>query len=498
MHQANDRPFSPSDAWRTLLLQRKKWIAPAVIGLTLGMVYAYLWPRPWQASQTLLLRNEAVNPSEQPGRFRDADQLKFTLETVQGLAQSGDVLRQALAAVGPPDDRDAECWPTPRDVEGLVGAVKLTPPNGAEFGKTEIFHLEVQDVDVDRAAALAAAIAESLQHALAQLRNDRAAGMIAELARGVDLAAAEMSQAAERIKHLETSVGGGDLAELRMLMTSNTGDSDLRRRLNSIEDELRAAKLKAREFAQLTLALEQTRDEPRGIVSLPNSLLATLPSLQKLKEGLVEAQARAAELSGSRSRLHPAVAAAESTVEEMRGRLREEITSALRGVQIEQQVAAARIAGLTEERAGIHQRLNAIAGILAEYSALADEVKQRTAVLDQARRDLATAQAAQAAANSASLLTLVGSPQQGLQPVGPRRAVLAAMGLLGGLVCGLGWIFFCGPARPSRLPQSTQSAAVATDGETHALHATPANLPLERSAAEAPKASRLMNGVSLM
>ena len=115
---------------------------------TLAALYAFLKPATWEATQALLVRDEAAGKADRPGRFSAVEEMKTAQETVLELIKSRTVLAGALNQVGPPaDEPNPEPWPSDRTVESLEQTIKITPPKGAEFGKTEVFYLKVQAGD---------------------------------------------------------------------------------------------------------------------------------------------------------------------------------------------------------------------------------------------------------------------------------------------------------------------------------------------------------------
>ena len=131
----------------------RRWLAPAVALGAVAAAYAAVFRPTWQASQALIIRNEAAANDAALGKFNRNDEMKTVQETILELAKGRAVLLGALQEVGPACGQAAAGdWPTDRDVEELRQAVKLSPPKGAEFGATEVFYLEVRDHD--RAARL--------------------------------------------------------------------------------------------------------------------------------------------------------------------------------------------------------------------------------------------------------------------------------------------------------------------------------------------------------
>jgi uncharacterized protein involved in exopolysaccharide biosynthesis len=441
-------------------------------------------PKTWEATQTMMLRSDALNSESAPGRFRNVDEMKITQETVMEVVRSPAVLRGALADVGPQGKavvKDAN-WPTPEDVEDLTDNLKLTPPRGAEFGKTEIFYLKVQDQDPKRAVALAGATTRRLLEGLNKLRETRAESLIEEFTKSVALAEADLKAATAKLAALERQAGR-DLGELRMLTQSATGDSDLRRLALSIDDELRQTRATLMGHEELLKLLQSARKDERDLLAAPSRLLESQPALKRLKEGLVDAQIRTATLLGSLTEEHPSVRDARQAEQGIRDRLHEELETAIRGLEVEITLSKERYAVWDEQKQEAAGRLANLAGLRAEYAAVDAEVRHRTSLAEEARRHLATAQASLAAARGANIVTLVDSPVISDRPVGPSRSMIVLSGLAAGL-CIAGALFYLSlpgsrPAAPSPL---VHSLAAQASREQRVL-------ALERSRAQKPAAA---------
>src|SRR5262249_32676507 len=144
--------FSPRDVLQLLRTHRKLWITPMVVMGLLACAYALFAPDTWEATQALIIRNEAANNVEGPGKFRQLDEMKVTQDTILEIAKSRQVLAKTLSEVGPPAKRSGTApYPTAKEIYRFRSAIKLTPPKGAEFGKTEVFYLRVKDHDQQRA-----------------------------------------------------------------------------------------------------------------------------------------------------------------------------------------------------------------------------------------------------------------------------------------------------------------------------------------------------------
>ena len=120
----------------------------------------------------------------------------------------------------------------------LEQSIKITPPKGAEFGKTEVFYLKVQAGDPARAIALTGAICRQLEKQFDDLRYQKYQGVIDELTKTVSLAQTDLDASTEALSAVEREAGP-DLAELRILNETPSNESGLRRQAGEIETELR-------------------------------------------------------------------------------------------------------------------------------------------------------------------------------------------------------------------------------------------------------------------
>jgi len=450
MNPSANQVFHPSELLRLARTYRLRWMVPAALVATVAVAFALFRPATWQASQALIVRNEATGNPEGLGRFSHSDQMKTLQETILEVARSRGVLEAALAKVGPPSDyRGAvAAWPTPEDVEDLREALTLSPPKGTEFGETEIFYLSVKDHDRTRAVALAGEICDQLDRSSQQLRDRQATSMVHELAKTVDLARADLDESNRKLSQIEREVGP-DLAELRVLNDGMNGESALRRTESEIQNELRQARATQQANRELLALLESAKDDPGQLLAAPSRLLESQPSLRRLKDGLVDAQLQTANLRGRMSDLHPAVIAARESEREIGRHLHDELAIAIRGLAVEQRLDTERIAMLRQQQAEITGRMRRLAELRAPYASLLAETNHRTELVKEAERNLAQARATQAGADAASLIARIDAPDTGVRPLGPGRATIALAGIVGGLAVGLGLLLLTAPAHPT-------------------------------------------------
>jgi len=421
------------------------WVVPT-LATTLGAgIYAAARPDIWSCSQAFVVREEASGNDQRLGRFESVDSMKAFQETILEVARSRDVIRAALRDVAPPANYESPArWPTLDDIEAMQKRISVTAPKGAEFGRTEVIYIKVGGHTRQDALDRNAALCDQVQKELANLRNAKAGSVILELEESLRLATRELDDATEKLEAMEREVGN-DLGELRSLNESAAGGGNLRSALNEVKAELRQATSALEANQQLHDLLTRAQKDANELLATPSRLLESQPGLKRLKDGLVDAQLRTAELRGKMRDGHPLIIAAERSENEVRQNLHAEIASALRGLEGDGGVVKQRWDALEEQQADLQTRLNRVTSLRVKYSNLVDDVRQRSEIIQQTQRDLADMRASRNAALSTSLLTRFNAPVVGDKPEGPAALVVVAAGLVGGLAAGVGLVFLLVP-----------------------------------------------------
>jgi uncharacterized protein involved in exopolysaccharide biosynthesis len=446
MHSEPSAIPSPRHVLHLLRTYVWLWLLPAAFIAAAVGVYAILHTATWEASQALMVRNEASTSDRTPGKFNQPEEMKTVQETILEVVKSRTVLAAALRQVGPPATcKNPVDWPTDRDIDTVRKYVKLVPPKGAEFGKTEVFYLTVRAEDRARSVALNEAVFEQLQTQFQLLRDSKAQSMIGELTKTVHLAKADLDEATAALASTEHHVGS-DLAELRSMQEMASSDSALRRSGEEIRGQLRENAATEKTNQELLAVLTKAQDDPGRLVATPNRLLDSHPSLRRFKDGLVDAQLHTATLLGTMAVSHPRVQAAKEAEEEIGRHLHNELALARRGVEVELGVIAGRGRLLEEQLAKTNERLERLAKVRASYSNEVAATKNRAVLLERAEQNLAEARAARASAKAASLISRIDTPDAGIHPIGPGRTVIALSGIVGGLLAGFGVVFLAAPA----------------------------------------------------
>lgn len=442
-------PLTPQDCWRLFIEHRRIWLFATGICFVVALLYALFMTRNWEAVQGLVVRDEASSQSvKQPGKFADLYEMRTFQETILEVAKSRQVLSATLKAVAASESDEVPAEPSAEAIEILRKRMSMLPPNGAEFGKTEIFYLSVKDPDRQRALRLVEELCTQLSSRLGQLRAERSRGLISEIEKQVELASQNHEQENAKLIAFETEVGA-DLGELRLLHSATGGQSDLRQQTVEMENETRLNESRLRQAEELLVVLKVAQHDPTQLVALPSTLLSFQPTLQRLKDGLVDAQLRSSRLGGMRTADHPHVKAAVESVASIREELHSELNVAIKGLEIEIDMSRNRQNMLHKQLAGLQHRLSHLAELRAEYSSRVATVENSRAVLSQARKQLSEVSAKQVAAQSALLVTPFDTADTGPNQVGIGRASVLGLGTMGGFVLGMGWLFLTVNATPT-------------------------------------------------
>jgi len=465
MSRNDDFNLNPAELVQTLRTHVKWWAIPAVACAAIAAAYSLVAPREWRATQTLTLRPEAASVSEQRlGKFADLSEMKVLQATLLEVAKSQSVVEATLKSVGPPKSWFAASsnWPTARDVEEFRKQVDMRPPGGAEFGQTEVFYLSVLDTNRDRAAALVAALIDQLESRMKSLRGERATSMMAELENTVAMSEQDLDGRTAKLAKFEAAIGA-DLSELRNLNATSGSQSEVALEQQAIAGERRENDARRRENEQLLVLLQAAAQDPQQLLATPNTLLKSQPAISRLKDALVDTQVRTANLLGTYADEHPFVLAAREAESLVRGQLHDELTIAIKGLQLDLEFNTGRETALKSKWASGRDRLARLAGARAEYANLVSAVDNHTKLVEAARKNLADARADHASAHLASVITRIDGVDAGVRPVGPGRTTVAAAGGLAGLIFGCGLVFLFADPRSTKAgtPQAECSAATA-------------------------------------
>jgi uncharacterized protein involved in exopolysaccharide biosynthesis len=189
------------------------------------------------------------------------------------------------------------------------------------------------------------------------------------------------------------------------------------------------------------------------LIATPSTLLISQPAISRLKDALVDAQVRTANLLGTFADEHPIVIAARESESLIQMQLHDEVTTAIQAIELDLKLNAERDAALNAKTNAGRARVARLAGARAEYANLVAAVDDYTRLVEAARKNLGDARAKHASAHTASVIGRIDGVETGVRPVGPGRTTITAAGGIAGLILGLGVVFlFAGPV-PRMLPE---------------------------------------------
>ena len=425
------------------------WVAPTVVFTTVGLLYAVTKKDTWQASQALVVRDEAVGEvgfGKQPlGQFDSPEQLKRALETVLQIALNPAVAETALKEVGP-KKQTSNPFPSEKDVELFIEDIDVSAPKGTELGASDVLYLSVKGDPKDRAIALNRAVFSAIEGHMTKLRNDRAKSLVSELLKKKEVADASLAEITKEMAAFEKKLGP-DLGAMRTLAESVGGEGSIGAQTTQIRDELRNAERKRSQQTQLFLLLRKVAvgKQPNAILTAPNQLLEVAPALKRLKEGLVSAQLETAKLRGNLTKTHPKIKIAEQKERSLKVALIKEARNSIRAVAGDAKVSNNLVKSLKRKLAIVEGKISSLAGKRTAYLNLAASVRQNQEKVKAITASLSEARGQLEAAAASSLITRMGEPTTGTKPIGPGRTMVFAGSCGGGFLLGLSLVYLLAP-----------------------------------------------------
>jgi uncharacterized protein involved in exopolysaccharide biosynthesis len=428
-----------------LVLFAPLWGGAAILFGIIGAGFAVISSDVYSARLPIVVRDEATSSFDRLGRFASQSELKAAQETILEMTQNPEVVAAALRQIGPPGGKQDPAWPTTKLIDATASEkVNLLAPKGSDFGNTEVVYLHVKANSQARATALCRAMFDNLTEQLRTIRRVRADSIIAELNHTRDLAKQNLDEAAARLHEIEVQFGT-DLGELRNLNDTISGDGTNRRTLAETTHELQTAELELDKLESLHQLLVAGAEDPQQLLISGGDLLASQPSLQRLKEGLIDAQLASSQLAGIYTAENPKRRAAVAAEQEIERRMQEETSAVIRAMKPMIRLERERVERLRAREGDLRTRLDHLAIARTNYAKIDAEVKHRTALLADAERSLAEAKASRSAALSTNLIAELGPPQVTEKPIGPSGSVLTLGSMTAGLIFGLGSVFLIAP-----------------------------------------------------
>lgn len=442
------------------------WISTTILCGVIGGAYGFLKKDVWEATQPLQIRDEIRGTTSKLGRFSSENELLAAQETLAEMVRHRNVVETALRQLGPPPNY-RESWADAKHIhEVITSEVTIRAPKSSEFGKSEVIYLDARESTPQRAEKFCGELYTALMDHLREVRVQRADSIIVELTEARDLARKNLAEAREKLEEFEKSVGS-DLAELRNLSESISGEVGSSRRIGDLERDLRTAEQEVHQLEAQQKTFNDASSAPQNLLISEGSVMNSQPTLQRLKTGLIEAQLEASKLAGRVTPEHPQRVAAALAIATIEENLRNELRSVARSIDPALAIAKQKCAQISAQMAELEKKLARLANIRSQYSQLVAETTKRTTISGEAESQLADAQALRASAESVNLIATIGPPRAGEKPLGlgPRAVFLAATAA--GWMLGIGGAFLLAPSptvsSPGRRWNDAQFGRRATD-----------------------------------
>ena len=219
----------------------------------------------------------------------------------------------------------------------------------------------------------------------------------------------------------------------------------MRRSLEQNKERLQQAEMDLDKMQSLYRLLVAGAEDPQKLLISGSDLLNSQPSLQRLKDGLIDAQLKASQLSGVYTMQNPKRRAAIATEREIRERIIQETNSVIASMQPMLELQVAQVRKLKSKVTDLSNKLATLAEARISYAEIEAEMKQRTEQLATAEKRLVDARANRSAALATNLVAELGPPQVSDKPIGPGTAKLTVGAMVAGLIFGLGAVFLVAP-----------------------------------------------------
>lgn len=432
----------------TLYRYKFVWIAPAILGAVLALYYAtMLSPQIWSARQSMIVRDDLLGQSYKPGRFDSIESMKSAQETILEIARQPQVIRNAMAKLGPPETLKGEAaiadWPDEETIEDMQDAVLIHAPNGAEFGKTEVIVLNVKQSTPERSLKFIELLLVEIIAKVDEVRSMRLQSMEAELTRVRDAAMEELKKSKDKLTQMDRSLGS-DIATMNALSDPENSDNSIKRDISQIRIEKREATLQLEKRTALLRQLKEAKTTPDRILGLSAEMIRILPALNDLKKEMIEKQAEFAMTTGLYQPSHPKYARSEKAIEAMRQQIHLELDLCIAAMENEVKDADTRWSRLEKEMNSLDQQLTKLSQNRTEILTLVAELKERTEIANKAQSNLAEIKSL-AEAGVSNLIARVDEPQVSTRPDGPGKKIKILVGGFAGLMLGLGAVLLIAP-----------------------------------------------------
>ena len=435
-------------------------IVPAIAGLVLALVYAFLlMPETWTARQSFLIRDDLSGTAYKPGRFDSEESRKSAQETILEVARRPLVVRNVLEELGPESSMAGSTWITDEVIEETQKVIDISAPNGAEFGKTDAIVLTAKSSTRERTRKFIELLSEEIMTQTNRIRSLRFESMESELYQAYQAADQARDDAIDRLDELDQRLGS-DFGFLSLQGTQTSGVEAIKSEILRKQDELEKAE-------SVFAALLKAFDNPADVAQLPSEVLVAQPTLEKTMSKLIDLREQLHLAKGTLTNRHARVRSLAKAMEFSQQQLYDSLTGEMAGVQADIALKKKQLARLKNRIEELKARLIRLSKSRSEHLALTTQVQQLGEAANRAKTTWTETKSRAKAARTIGLITPTDVAQVNSRPDGIGKKVVALAGLLGGLMVGAGLILLIAPPmapQPTNPPNDTATLSPTQSG----------------------------------
>lgn len=419
-------------------------IVPAIIGLVLATLYAFLiMPEMWTARQSFLIRDDLSGTAFKPGRFDSEESRKSAQETILEVARRPLVVRSVLEKLGPESMMAGNEWITDEEIEDTQKAIDISAPNGAEFGKTDAIVLTAKASSRERTRKFIELLSEEITTQTNRVRSLRFESMETESGQAYQAAVEARDEAIDRLTALDQRLGS-DFG----FLTLQSGQNNFNNQptgVETIKAEILRKQGELEEAQTVLAALLKAFNNPETASQLPSKVLTAQPNLENVMARLLDFQEQLHLAKGLYSDKHARVRSIKKSIAFLQHQLYHSLTGEMSGVQADIKLKKRQIAGLQDRLEKQKSRLIRLSKARSEHMALKTQVDQLGEAANRAKTGWTEIKARANTARTVGLLTPTDVAQVNSRPDGIGKKAIALAGLLGGLMIGTGLILALAP-----------------------------------------------------
>jgi len=414
--------------------------------MLLAGFYAFaMRPESWSARQALIVRDDTSGQSFKKGRFDSLDSMKSAQETIFEIARKPQVIRNTLEKLGPPNKglfgTGGQEYPSEETIEVVQGAISISAPNGAEFGRTEVIILNTKEATRERSKKFIDLLVDEIIAKVNEVRRQKFQSMEVELQQACSLAEGALDQAKSRMRENVMALGIDASVSLGGISTQ---DDTIKREIAQLNLEKRAIESELASADGILTSLMDARENPNSIVNISSDLAKRQPQLDSLKQELTAKKGLYAQEVGRYTPAHPSVKSARDAIVTVERQIRQLLGGAIHDTKNYISIQNVKLKRRTDGIKKLEGRLVILNESRAESMTLAHDLTMRSENLNKARSDLAEVQGL-ALGNSAALLAKVDQSQVSTRPDGMGKRAVVLCGGLGGLLLGIGLVMMVAP-----------------------------------------------------